>query len=509
MLRFLTLTALATGLGLLMLPARADRIVLRNGNVISGKVLDRTADEVRIQATNGIILSVAPLDVDRIEPDATLPATASPSPAKSPPPVSAPTPRPTPVPAPTPATHSDTCPRSCPLCDKLFNDCLDRYCAKIDALPANKAPIPARVGGDTPDGRGLADPTFRLAATSGPAGGARIIRSPVGGSAKPDAEEPVPGLANWPPTQVMTASVLGCVLVGEGNTLDKGRHAATLRRLANYVTRALTQDAKAFAGADSWIFGCGTLFLAEVQRVSPSPALKGTLGELVTRIEEGRQGSRGWCHGLHKSMPGGEYGPFVAVSLWCTAALALSKEQGVAVDAKCLTEVLGGLRGTIAGQGGASYYTYKRSNWVDAPRTGGVIWVLGRWAGDVDKPLAQARGFLRRHVDSATGGHASKMMGFAWTAMAASTGPDDELRADFWKVHRVTIMGNFRRDGSFPVVRNWAEIGYSDGDDVKPVQNEMNSGRDEWYGDSWYTAWALLAWQAGRGRCSLLVPASP
>jgi len=291
---------------------------------------------------------------------------------------------------------------------------------------------------------------------------------------------------------------MGLVLLGEGNTRTTGPYARQFDKLYKYV--ALTAGRKDVgASHESWTLAFATLFLAETHRASPSADLRTRITKLVKRLESGRQGEKGWHHGLNST----GYGPFVAVTIWCTAALAAAGEQGVAVDADGLAASLRGLANSIGRSGGAFYFTHKHNSDVKPGRTGGVAWVLTRYAKGNSAKVSAARSFLVRHADAAPAGHGSWMMNMGWAALGASCA-DDKTRDAFWAVHRKTILDT-RRPGGFFGVRKWTETGFRDSRDDKPItRGKGKTWPDPMYGDAWATVWMFLVWQLERGRCVLV-----
>ena len=340
--------------------------------------------------------------------------------------------------------------------DKLFQESLAGYCQALEKTPG-VAPIPVQLGG-------------------------------------------------WPSLQVPSCSVLGLVLLGEGNTLERGRYAAQLKKLYQYVLLATDSDAKANASHQSWLLAFGILFLSEVHRVNPSPELRARIAELAKLLESGRVGEKGWRHGLTPAEK--DYGPFVAVTLWCAAALSAAKEQGAVVDEAGLKTTFSGLRRS-AGKAGGGFYFVDGGTTVSPGRAGGLVWVLRRYAGAAGPEDARALAFLLRHLSTLQEGHASGVMNFAWAALGVALAGGDAPVA-FWDVHLKTILNARRPVGSFPP-QQWRDLGYADGGDEKtPQEGKGTTWPDHMYGDAWATAWMLLVWQSGLNRSVLVAKgASP
>jgi hypothetical protein len=306
---------------------------------------------------------------------------------------------------------------------------------------------------------------------------------------------PIPvRLAGWPALQVPSSSVMGLVLLGEGNTRRKGSHCRTLDKLYKYV--ALTSG-NLGASHESWPLAFAILFLSKVHRVEPSAALHARLTKLVKRLESGRQGAKGWNHGLKNS----GYGPFVGVTIWCAAALGAAREQGLAVDKDGFAATLGGLEKALGRSGGSFYYVSKRTD-IKPGRTGGVAWVLGRYGQADPGKLAAARRFLVEHVEAAPKGHASWMMNMGWSALGAASA-DEKTREAFWAVHRKTILKT-HAPGAFFRVQRWTETSFSDSKNAKTIaRGKSKTWPDPMYGDAWATVWMFLTWQAERGKSVL------
>jgi len=323
-------------------------------------------------------------------------------------------------------------------------------------------------------------------------------------AATPD-KMPIPvKLGRWPALQVPTASVLGIVLIGEGNTRTKGPHRATLDKLYKYVAQTASRR-EVSTDHESWMLSLAILFLSEVHNVEPSPSLKSRITDLVKRLETGRQGEKGWYHSLKST----SYGPFVGVTIWCTAALSAAAEQGIDVDAKGLAAARRGLLASIGKSGGAYYFTYKHNSYSTPGRTGGVLWALTRYdrPADADEDedekdkIANARAFILRNAESAPNGHASWMMNLAWAALGASCG-DIQTHNAFWDVHRATIFKT-RDTKAFFKVQKWTEEGFRDGRKGKVALGDAKTWPDPMYGDAWATVWMFLVWQVERRKCIL------
>jgi len=310
---------------------------------------------------------------------------------------------------------------------------------------------------------------------------------------------PIPvKLSGWPALQIPSSSVMGLVLLGEGNTRTKGPHARQLDKLYNYV--AMTSTNKIGASHESWPLAFAVLFLSEVHRKTPSAALHARIAKLVKRLESGAQGDKGWNHGLKNS----GYGPFVGVTIWCTAALGAAREQGVPVNKARFAAALNGLEKSLGRSGGAFYYTLKHRSDVKPGRTGGVAWVLSRYGQSDPDKIALSRQFLIKHVDAAPKGHASWMMNMGWAALGASSA-DDKTREAFWAVHRKTILQTHDPRAFFRV-QKWDETGFRDSPTSKPIERgEAKTWPDPMYGDHWATVWMFLVWQAERGKSLLAV----
>jgi hypothetical protein len=320
-------------------------------------------------------------------------------------------------------------------------------------------------------------------------------------SKTPDAA-PIPvDLGGWPALQVPSCAVVGIVLLGEGNTLSTGPQSALLNKLYKYVViatqGALTQN----NSHESWLYGFGILFLSEIQRVSPSPELKEHLARLVRRLESGQNGESGWHHSLiAKDEP---YGPFIGVSMWCAAALADAKEQGVPVTETNLNAALNGLKHCVGKFGGASYYATQGSL-VDAPRSAGVAWVLKRYDANPNPEAERATNFLMQNVDYAQQGHGSQVMCLGRSALAAAIS-GAEINTAFWKVHFKTLQSTRTADGGFQR-QDWRDYDFDDAPgkgNPKERTGEKFTMFDKMYGPAWISAWMLFSWQCGLGKCVL------
>ena len=122
---------------------------------------------------------------------------------------------------------------------------------------------------------------------------------------------PIPvKLGGWAALQVPSSSVMGLVLLGEGNTRRKGPHARCLDKLYKYVALASSKK-EALRSHESWTLAFAILFLSEVHRVEPSTSLRNRIAGLVKLLETGRNGEKGWYHSLKST----HYGPFVGVTI--------------------------------------------------------------------------------------------------------------------------------------------------------------------------------------------------
>jgi len=309
---------------------------------------------------------------------------------------------------------------------------------------------------------------------------------------------PIPvRLGGWPALQVPSSSVMGLVLLGEGNTRRKGPYARQLDKIYKYVA-ITTGGPNLGASHESWPLAFAILFLSEVHRVEPSTALRTRITKLVKRLETGRNGEKGWYHSLKSA----SYGPFVGVTIWCVAALGSAREQGAGGDADGLATSLRGLEKSLGRSGGAFYFTRRRSSDVKPGRTGGVAWVLTRYGQTNQAKLAAARRFLVEHAEAAPKGHASWMMNMGWAALGAASA-DDKTREAFWAIHRKTILRT-HAPGAFFRVQRWTETGFRDSKDSKPIgRGASKTWPDPMYGDAWATVWMFLVWQAERGKSVL------
>jgi len=326
----------------------------------------------------------------------------------------------------------------------------------------------------------------------------KLLASYCGVISSSKSTAPIPvRLGGWPALQVPSSSVMGLVLLGEGNTRRKGPQARQLDKLYKYVA-VTTGGPNLGASHESWPLAFAILFLSEVHRVEPSAALKTRITKLVKRLETGRQGEKGWHHSLKNA----GYGPFVGVTIWCVAALGAAREQGAGVDADGLATSLRGLEKSLGRSGGAFYFARQRSSDVKPGRTGGVAWVLTRYGQTDEAKLIAARRFLIEHVEAAPKGHASWMMNMGWAALGAASA-DDKTRDAFWAVHRKTILRT-HVPGAFFRVQRWTETGFRDSKDSKPIgRGASKTWPDPMYGDAWATVWMFLVWQAERGKSVL------
>ena len=326
----------------------------------------------------------------------------------------------------------------------------------------------------------------------------QLLSKYCGVISKTRSTAPIPvKLGGWPALQVPSSSVMGLVLLGEGNTRTAGPHAACLDKLYKYVALAAGRK-EALRSHESWTLAFAILFLSEVHRVEPSPALRKRITDLVKLLETGRHGEKGWYHSLKST----NYGPFVGVTIWCTAALGAAAEQGVPVDRAGLAASLKGLSSSLDKTGGGFYFTYKHNSHMTPGRAGGVAWVLTRYGDPKDPKIAPARKFLVRHAAAAPAGHASWMMNMGWAALGASSA-DEATRDAFWKVHRPTLFKT-RAPGGFFRIQKWTETGFRRGRDPKAVRlGDGKTWPDPMYGDAWATVWMFLVWQAERGKCVL------
>ena len=312
----------------------------------------------------------------------------------------------------------------------------------------------------------------------------------------------------WPGMQVPTASMLGLVLLGEGNTLSKGPHAATLRKLTTYVRTAGPHPHESIDNYRTWVLSFSLIFLSEIHRITPSNELKKSLQEMATKLEESAYATGGWGHTLEHER--NRYGAFVAVSIWAAAGLTAAKSQGIEIDAKKLESQYAWLRKSLANPPGGSYYTIGSRSLLSPGRTAGVVWLLHRWDETASqKQIDQGSAFIIRHIALTPEGHASGMMNFAWGALAAGE-IGEPLAKEFWSVHTKSLQTARRNDGTFaPQV--WRDVGFHDAKDTTAIeQKQATPAADQTAGDNWAAVWMLTAWQSARGK-SLLAgqPAKP
>lgn len=317
-------------------------------------------------------------------------------------------------------------------------------------------------------------------------------------SKSPDAA-PVPvALGGWIPLQTPACVVAGLVLLGEGNTLNRGPYSAQLTKLEKYVLLASQSLLKEDGSHDSWALSFAIVFLSEIHRVNPAAGLREHLGLLVKRLESGQDGEKGWHHSL-KPQKDEKYGAFNGVTIWCVAALAAAREQGVPVDSAKLQAGFQGLRKSLGQFGGANYYSYS-STTVGPGRSAAICWVLKRYAETPGAEADKALGFFLRNAEYAHEGHGSQVMNFGWAALAASISGPEAVDA-YWKLEAKTLLGQRASDGSFPH-HPWRDFGYNDAAGVgKPIERKDDTTwPDKMYGDAWTTAWMLFTWQTGLGR---------
>lgn len=433
-------------LAVLLLPplAGADTVRLVDGRVLRGEITAQNEKGIELRTKVGITVSIASDQIKAIEPDDATDLPKPSAPAEKPA-------TPTTSPAPATAKHSATCPGNCPACEALFAESLSFLCDAVDCQPP-QAPVPLRLGG-------------------------------------------------WRSLQAPAASVLGVVLLGEGNTCRRGPHRQTLAKLSRYVTGGADQVGPDIKSHASWPLGFSLVFLSELHRVEPSDLLKKRIDTLARTLQTGSQGQAGWCHSLEKT----GYGPFVGVTIWAAAGLAAAKEQGVAVDDKILRAAYAGLLQSIGPRAGGSFYYVSGRTDVSVGRTGGVTWVLGRYAGDANhEAVKRGVAFIGRHADCAQHGHASPLMNFTQTALAAGTF-GGQVQTALWAAQRKTLLDARRKHGGF-AVQDWKDWGFRDHDDTKPPSESPGTTTtwpDPMYGNGWASCWMLLAWQAGRGKCLL------
>lgn len=325
---------------------------------------------------------------------------------------------------------------------------------------------------------------------------------------KSPAAAPVPvDLGGWPALQIPACAVAGLVLLGEGHTLTSGALSTQLNKLYKYALLATQACLAQYGDKDSWTLGFGILFLSEVHRVNPSLELRAHIAALAKRLEAGLEGEKGWRHGLQPEK-GEHYGPFIGVSIWCTAALAAAKEQGVAVDETKLRTALACLRKCVGKFGGAQYFSYQPTT-VGPGRSAAILWVLRRYTAEPGPEAERAQGFFLRNVASAHEGHGSQVMNLGWSALgAAVSGP--EASAAFWKAHFKTLQGARQADGSFPH-QDWRDVDFPDagGKGTPRVRTDNTTWPDKMYGQAWTQVWMLLAWQCGLGKCVLAAKLPP
>jgi hypothetical protein len=304
----------------------------------------------------------------------------------------------------------------------------------------------------------------------------------------------------WPPLQITTVSVLGLVLIGEGNTTKEGDHADLLRRIDRYLERVGVADHPSMEQYRSWILAFMGLFLAERERVEPDEARRARLAEIARLLASGLKGTRGWCHGLKARGDG--YGPFTAVSIWCVAALDAIRDRGVTVDRKALGTGVAVLRRSLGRRGRGARYYADRWTTISPGRTGGVLWALLDHGDAKAATLEPARDFLLDTLWAVPDGHASGMMNLAWGALGSDALGRD-ARTRFFAKHRSTILAHREESGLF-APRNWADLGFFEDEPKRaPFAGKGTTWPDHAYGKAWATTWMLLTWQVGRGRSVL------
>lgn len=308
----------------------------------------------------------------------------------------------------------------------------------------------------------------------------------------------------WPGMQVPTASMLGLILIGEGNTLAKGPHAATLRKIVKYVRMAGPVHHESIDKYRTWVLAFATIFLSEVQRIAPSDSLKVTLQNMVKKLEESVYPDGGWGHTLEHEK--NNYGAFVAVSIWAVAAIEAAQQRGVKIDEKILARQFDWLRKACAPTTGGARYAADGRSYVSPGRTAGLLWLMDRYDRDNSrKQLDLGAKFLTSHAAFIPEGHASGMMNFAWGALAAAqlTGPPADA---FWLAHAKSILDARRQDAGFDTT-TWRDLAYPDRPGATPKESKHSTPTaDQTAGDNWTAVWLLTSWQAARGKSLLCLP---
>lgn len=304
----------------------------------------------------------------------------------------------------------------------------------------------------------------------------------------------------WPGMQVPTASLLGLVLLGEGNTLMKGPQAATLRKLVAFVKTTGPAEHESIDNYRTWVLSFSLLFLSEIQRIAPAAEQKRIIQEMVRKLEAGAYDTGGFGHTIEKQR--NTYGAFTAVTLWAVAGLQAARVQGITVDEKKLALHLQWLRQSV-GTSGGGFYAAGSSTLVSPGRTAGVLWLLHQADREASqKQIDLAAAFIERHVAFTPEGHSSGLMNFTWGALAAQC-HGGKLRDAFWKEHTRSLYAARKIDGSFSP-QPWRDLGFLDRQDTEPIaQKAKQPTADETAGDAWAGVWMLTAWQAARGKSLL------
>lgn len=304
----------------------------------------------------------------------------------------------------------------------------------------------------------------------------------------------------WPGMQVPAASMLGIVLLGEGNTLKRGPHAATLRKLFAYVRQAGPAPHASIDRYRTWVVSFSLMFLSEMHRTIPSATLKKQLQRMAVMLEAGAYPDGGWGHTLQREL--NNYPAFTASTVWAVAALKSAQAQGVTVNEKQLQQNIDWLRATI-GKSGGSGYSVKNRFLVSPGRTSATAWVLDRWDAKASaKQVKSAAAFIQAHVKFTPEGHSSGMMNFGWGALASRQIGGD-LATSFFKTHASSLYTARKADGTF-TVQPWRDISFPDRGPSKPFeQPHKKPNADESAGDGWAAVWMLTSWQAARGKSLL------
>jgi len=261
---------------------------------------------------------------------------------------------------------------------------------------------------------------------------------------------------------VVQTSMAGLCFLAAGCTPEKGDHADTIRKAAEFVLEYVGEQKlyKTLQGKNNnqthWSLGYGAIFLAHVLHhtdakwlgKSSLKGIKAKLNWIKGRIQSGMEDSGGFGHG-----PGGpnvlEYIELEAMSNLLLSALGCMKRCGVEPDAKKLDKMLEFARACVDEKGVVGYSTTPPQNGFLSPaRSAALANALAALKRNDDPVYPRLMACAKTNAGNAFDGHSTPTMHQLAFAIACKRDGQEGWQA-YWKSNRAELTNLRNPDGSF------------------------------------------------------------